>query len=150
MMAAAADSHDKMQKIKYDNTLMKLMSFFEAATKARLKDCFVDQNSLLVFVVEPAQYGLAVGKGGANVKRIEEALKRKVKIAEFSDDLVQFVAGLIQPSKARDISVSDGIITITPESSESRGYLIGRSGRNLRNMESIIQRYFPIKEVKVV
>ena len=146
----AADSPDKMQKIKYDNTLMKLMSFFEAVTKARLKDCFVDQNELLVFVVEPAQYGLAVGKGGANVKRIEASLKRKVKIAEFSDDIVQFVASLIQPSKAKGIAFEGGIVTITPDSSESRGYLIGRGGKNLRNMESIIQRYFPIKEVKVV
>ncbi len=144
------DSPDKMQKIKYDNTLMKLMSFFESATKARLKDCFVDQNELLVFVVEPTQYGLAVGKAGSNVKRLEEALKRKVKLVEFSDDIVQFVRSLIQPSKARDISFADGIVTIAPESSESRGYLIGRSGRNLRNMESIIQRYFPIKEVRVI
>ncbi len=148
-MAAAADSPDKMQKIKYDNTLMKLMSFFESATKARLKDCFVDQNELLVFVVEPAQYGLAVGKAGSNVKRIEEALKRKVKIVEYSDELVSFVAGLMQPSKAKDISVTDGVVNITPEPG-SRGYLIGRGGNNLRNMESIIQRYFPVKEVKVV
>ena len=147
---AAADSQDKMQKIKYDNTLMKLMSFFEAVTKARLKDCFVDQNELLVFVVEPAQYGLAVGKGGANVKRIEASLKKKVKIVEFADDVVSFVASLIQPSKAKDIAFEGGIVTITPDSSESRGYLIGRGGKNLRNMESIIQRYFPIKEVKVV
>lgn len=150
MMAAAADSQDKMQKIKYDNTLMKLMSFFEAATKARLKDCFVDHNDLLVFVVEPTQYGLAVGKAGANVKRMEASLKRKVKVVEYSDNPAAFVSSLIQPSKARDISFEGGIITITPESSESRGYLIGRGGKNLRNMESIIQRYFPIKEVRVV
>ncbi|MBI2581043.1 NusA-like transcription termination signal-binding factor [Candidatus Woesearchaeota archaeon] len=150
MMAAAADSQDKMQRISYDNALLKLMSFFETITKAKLKDCFVDRNGLLVFVVEPAQYGLAVGKGGANVKRIEASLKRKVKIVEFADDIAPFVASLIQPSKAKDIAFADGIITITPESSESRGYLIGRAGRNLRNYESIIQRYFPIKEVRVV
>lgn len=150
MMAAAADSQDKMQKIRYDNTLMKLMSFFETATKARLKDCFVDQNGLLVFVVEPAQYGLAVGRAGSNVKRIEAAIKRKIKIVEFSDDVASFARALIQPIKAKDIAVADRIITVTPESSESRGYLIGRAGRNLRNMEAIIRRYFSIKEVRVV
>ncbi|MBI2143193.1 NusA-like transcription termination signal-binding factor [Candidatus Woesearchaeota archaeon] len=150
MMAAAADSQDKMQKIKYDNNLMKLMSFFETATKARLKDCFVDQNGLLVFVVEPAQYGLAVGKGGSNVKRVEAAIKKKIKIVEFSDDLASFVASLIQPAKAKSIELANGVVTINPDSGSSRGYLIGRAGRNLRNMESAIQRYFPIKEVRVV
>ena len=146
----ADDSQDKMQKIKYDNTLLKLMSFFETITKAKLKDCFVDQNDLLVFVVEPAQFGLAVGRQGANAKRIEAELKRKIKIVEFSDDLVAFVAGLIQPSKAREIKSEGGTVTITPDSSETRGYIIGRAGRNLRNYESIIRRYFQVKELRVV
>ena len=145
MMVAAGNS-----KIRYDAALLKLMSFFETATRAKLKDCFVDQNDMLVFVVEPAQYGLAVGKGGVNVRRVEESLKRKVKIVEFSDDIPSFVASLIQPSKAKDISVAEGIVTIIPDSPHSRGYIIGRAGQNLRNMESAIRRYFQIKEVKVV
>ncbi len=148
-MAAAADSRGKMQRIRYDNTLMKLMSFFETATKARLKDCFVDQNGLLVFVVEPAQFGLAVGKGGSNVKRVEAAIKRKIKIVEFSGDVVSFVASLIQPAKAKSIELENGIVTINPDSG-SRGYLIGRGGSSLRNYEAAVRRYFQIKEVKVV
>ncbi|HLD96986.1 MAG TPA: NusA-like transcription termination signal-binding factor [Candidatus Nanoarchaeia archaeon] len=137
-------------KIKYDNTLIKLMSFFESVTRAKLKDCFVDQNGMLVFVVEPAQYGLAVGRAGSNVKRLEATLKRKVKIVEFSDDVSMFVASLIQPSKAKQIRFEDGTVTITPYSSESRGYIIGRAGRNLRNYEAAIRRYFQVKEVRVL
>ncbi len=138
-----------MASIKYDNELLKLMSFFESATKAKLRDCFVDQNGTLFFVVEPAQYGLAVGKGGANVRRIEVAVKKSVKIVEFSDNVVDFVSGLIQPSKAREITFADGTVTITPEPS-SRSFLIGRAGKNVKNFESIVKRYFPIKEVKVI
>ncbi len=140
----------KPGKIKYDNALLKLMSFFETVTKAKLKDCFVDQNSMLVFVVEPVQYGLAVGRAGSNVKRVEAVLKRKIKIVEFSDDVISFVASLIQPSKAKQITLEDGTVTITPDSSESRGYIIGRAARNLRNYEIIIRRYFPLKELRVV
>lgn len=149
-MPENSESSVKSEKIKYDNTLLKLMSFFETITQAKLKDCFVDQNSMLVFVVEPAQYGLAVGRAGSNVKRLEAVLKRKVKIVEFSGDIASFITSLIQPSKAKDISVSNDVVVITPVSSESRGYLIGRAGRNLRNYESIIRRYFPIKELKVL
>lgn len=149
-MPENSGSSVKPGKIKYDNTLLKLMSFFETITKAKLKDCFVDQNSMLVFVVEPAQYGLAVGRAGSSVKRLEAVLKRKIKIVEFSGDMVSFITSLIQPSKAKDIKFEDGVVTITPESSESRGYLIGRAGKNLRNYESIIRRYFPIKELRVV
>ncbi len=149
-MAAAADSQGKMQRIRYDNTLMKLMSFFETATKARLKDCFVDQNGTLVFVVEPAQFGLAVGKGGSNVKRVEAAIKRKIKIVEFSDDVVSFVASLIQPAKAKSVELENGIVTINPDSGSSRGYIIGRGGSSLRNYEAAVRRYFQIRELKVL
>ena len=135
--------------IKYDNELLKLISFFESITKARLHDCFVDQNGTLVFVVEPAQYGLAVGKSGANVRSIEAAVKKRVKIVEHSDDIVAFVAGLIQPSKAREIAFTDGAVIITPEPS-SRSFLIGRAGKNAKNFESIVKRYFPVKELKVL
>ena len=143
------DNSGRLQKIKYDNTLLKLMSFFEAITKAKLKDCFVDDNGLLVFVVEPAQFGLAVGRAGSNVKRVEASLKRKIKIVEFSDDLVSFIESLIRPQKAKSIKVKGEQVIVAAEP-ESRGYIIGRGGKNLRNVESIIQRYFPIKEVKVV
>lgn len=135
--------------IKYDTALLKLMSFFESSTGAKLHDCFVDQNGTLVFVVQPAQYGLAVGRGGSNVRRIEVALKKDIKVVEHSSDLVQFIQGLIQPSKAREIAVAENVVTITPEPS-SRSFLIGRAGKNVKNFEAIVKRYFPIKELKVL
>lgn len=153
-MAVAADSggkgaDGKLQKIRYDSVLMKLMPFFESVTKARLKDCFVDNNGVLVFVVEPAQLGIAIGRGGSNVKRLEAVLKKKVKLVEFSEDVSRFVESLIHPSKAESIGFAGGIVAITPEPG-SRGYIIGRAGSNLRNYEAILKRYFDVKEVKVI
>ncbi len=142
-------SDASLGRIRYDANLLKLMSFFEASTKAKLRDCFVDGNGLLVFVVESAQYGLAVGREGANVRRVEESLKRKVKIVEFSDDLATFVNGLIQPLKASSVDVAEGVVTIAPASASDRGLLIGRGGKNVHNFQTIVQRYFPIKELKI-
>lgn len=139
----------KTGRIKYDNTLLKIMSFFESLTKAKLRDCFIDQNDALVFIVEPAQSGLAIGKKGANARKLEESLKKKVKIVEFSESTEEFTKSLIQPAKAEKIEVLDGIVTITPEAS-SRSYLIGRAGKNVRNFEAAIKRHFPIKELRVL
>ncbi len=137
------------QKIKYDNALLKVMSFFETVTRTKLRDCFVDGNGTLVFVVEPARMGLAIGRNGANAKRLEAALKRKIRIIEFSDSIASFVSGLIQPFKAAEITLSGDVVTIAAEP-QSRGYIIGRGGQNLRNYEGIVKRYFPIKELKVL
>ena len=135
-------------RIRYSSALIRVMSFFESATGAKLRDCFVGQNGLLVFVVEPAQYGLAVGRNGSKVKHIENALKRRVKVVEFSDDIPSFVDGIIRPLKANEVVFVDGVVTLKA-GPESRGYLIGRGGSNLRQIEAVLKRYFPVSEVRV-
>ena len=137
-------------KIKYDLNLMKFMSFFESLTNTRLKDCFIDKNSLLVFVVEENQIAKAIGKKGVNVRNIKEKLNRKIKIVEFNPHLETFVANLINPLKAKEIKIDDKIVTIVGPDTKTKGLLIGRNGQNLRNYEEIVNRYFDIKEIKVI
>ena len=137
-------------KIKYDLVLMKFMSFFESLTNTRLKDCFVDKNGLLVFVVEENQIAKAIGKKGVNAKRIKEKLNRKIKIVEFNPHLEIFVANLINPLKAKEIKIDDKVITIVGPDTKTKGLLIGRNGQNLRNYEETVKRYFDINEIKVI
>jgi len=139
-----------MMKIKYDLVLMKFMSFFESLTNTRLKDCFVDKNGLLVFVVEENQIAKAIGKKGVNVRNIKEKLNRKIKIVEFNPHLEIFVANLINPLKAKEIKIDDKVITIVGPDTKTKGLLIGRNGQNLRNYEETVKRYFDIKEIKVI
>ena len=141
-----------MAKIVYDEEIMKKMGLFEAITKAKLKDFFDDPvQERLVFIVLPGELWKALGKKGANVKRLEEKFKRKLKIVEFSDDLVTFVKNMAMPLRVNDVSEEDGIVTIKHGDMQTKGLLIGKNARNLRNMESNIQRYFPdLKEIKVV
>ncbi len=137
-------------KIKYDLNLMKFMSFFEGLTKARLKDCFIDKNSLLVFVVEENQIAKAIGKNGVNVKKIKEKLNRKIKIVEFNPYLEMFIANVIRPLIGKEIKVDDKTVTIVGPDTKTKGLLIGRNGQNLRNYEETVKRYFDIKEIKVI
>lgn len=139
-----------MIKIKYDINIIKFISVFESITKARIKDC-LDQDGKLIFVVKENEIGKAIGKKGINIKRLENALKKKIKIIEFSDDLIQFIKNCIYPSQSKDIvEGEDGIILITPVDSQTRGMLIGREAVHLRALEKIVNRFFTIKEIKVV
>ncbi|OIO63623.1 hypothetical protein AUJ83_00980 [Candidatus Woesearchaeota archaeon CG1_02_33_12] len=137
-------------KIKYDLVLMKFMSFFESLTNTRLKDCFVDKNGLLVFVVEENQIAKAIGKKGVNVRNIKEKLNRKIKIVEFNPHLETFVANIIRPLIGKEIKVDDDVVTIVGPDTKTKGLLIGRNGQNLRNYEETVKRYFDIKEIKVI
>ena len=135
-------------KITYDINLMKFMTLFENITRANLKDCF-ELGDKLVFVVQPAQIGKAIGKNASNIKRLEDKFKRKIRIIEFNPDVSKFVKNAIFPIRG-EVNVEGEIVKIKSPDSKARGLLIGRSAQNLRTTEKIVQRFFKeIKEIKV-
>ncbi len=138
-----------MIKIKYDLNLMKFISLFESITRAAVKDCF-ELSERLVFIVKEGNIGKALGRGGSNVRRLEGMLKRKLRIIEFNENLLRFIQNVVYPSKVKDIVEEEGVVTITPPDSETRGYLIGRGAVNLNTTKEIVKRYFEIKEIKVI
>jgi len=136
--------------ITFDSNTIKLISMFESITRSRVKDCF-DNRGTLVFIIEEGDIGKALGKHAINVKKIENMLKKKIRVIEYSAEMTKFVRNIIMPNKAEDITYTDGIVTITPTDPQSRGYLIGRAADILRNNESIAKRYYKdLKEIKVV
>ena len=137
-----------MNKIKYDSDLMKLMILFESMTGAKVKDCIV--NEKLIFIVEENEMGKAIGKNGANIKRVENSLKRRIKVAEFSSDAVQFVRNLIYPIDVAEVVQENSIIVLHGKDTNTKAMLIGRDRQNINNLKSIVQRYFDIKEIKII
>ncbi len=136
-------------KVVYDMGTMQVMAHFERMTGARLKDCIVTEQ-VVFFIVEQGDAGKAIGPRGANVKRLEAALKKRVRIVEFSHELGSFIKNLVYPIDVKQVSEQDGgIVVIMPPDLKSRGLLIGRNAQNLRAFEAVVQRFFPIKELKV-
>ena len=137
-----------MNKIKYDSDLMNLITLFESMTGAKVKDCI--SNEKLIFIIEENEMGKAIGRNGANIKRMESALKRKIKLVEFSNDILQFVKNMIYPVEALDIKEENGAITIHGKDTSSKAMLVGRERQNINHLSGIVIRYFDIKEIKVV
>ncbi|MEK6966999.1 MAG: NusA-like transcription termination signal-binding factor [Nanoarchaeota archaeon] len=139
-----------MTRIKYTSQHVQTIAFFEALTRARLKDCIDEETTgITYFVVEQNELGRALGKNAENVKRIEEKLNRKIKIVEFDPHLVNFVANLCYPVRPRNVEENGEIVTITPPDMSGRSLIIGRGAINLRAMEKVASRYFQVKEIKV-
>lgn len=135
-------------KIVYDTGTMQVMAHFEQMTGAKLKDCILREQQA-IFVVEPGDIGKAIGPRGANVRRLEDALKKKVKMVEFAHELVSFIKNLVYPIDVREVREQDGVVTLMPPNLKARGLLIGRNAQTLRAYEAVVQRFFPIKELKV-
>ncbi len=138
-------------KIVFDEDILKKMSLFESITRAKLKDFFDDPvQERLVFIVQPGELWRALGKKSSNVKRLENTFKRKIKIVEYNPDLVTFIKNMAHPLKIHDVTEEDGIVVIRHDDMQTKGLLIGKNARNLRNMETNVRRYFEVKEIKVM
>lgn len=140
----------KLARVVLDIDEMKFISIFETVTKIDAKDCFKEEGRI-TFVVKENEIGMAIGKGGNNIRKLERLLNKRIRVIEFNPDVLRFVQNVIMPLKVREIKEGNGIITIIPPDSQTRGYLIGRAASNLRHTEEIVKRYFKdIKELRVV
>lgn len=146
--AGFAEGCKQVSMMKFDSESMKLMAFFEANTGARVKDCI--SNEKLIFIIEENEMGKAIGKNGANIKKMERMLKKKIKLTEFSSDILQFVRNLANPVEISDAKIEDGVVTIHGRDTATRAMLIGRERSNINHLTGIVKRYFDVKEIKVV
>lgn len=137
-----------MNKLKFDSESMKLIELFESITGAKVKGCIVDGK--LIFIMEENEMGKAIGKNGANIKRMENMVRKKIKLVEFSNDVLQFVKNMIYPIVVLDIKKEDGVITIHGKDTSTKAMLIGRERQNINQITSIVKRYFDVKEIKVI
>ncbi|MBR9699224.1 NusA-like transcription termination signal-binding factor [Candidatus Woesearchaeota archaeon] len=126
---------------------MQYITLFESLTTAKVKDCFV--NEKLTYVIEKGQMGLAIGKQGRNLRNVERALKKELKVVEFDDNIGAFIKNYVYPLRKFSVAIENKIITITGEDVKTKGLLIGRDRANLKHLMSVLKRYFDIDDIKV-
>ena len=124
------------------------MNTFEEITGARLKECY-SQGERIVFIVKNGYGKKAIGKMGANAKKLSFMLKKKIKIIEFDDDPKIFVKSAIYPVKAEKINQEGDIIYIKVGDYNSKAMLLGRDRKNLKSLQDLLNKYFKI-EIKVL
>ena len=77
-------------------------------------------------------------------------IKKKVKIVEYSDNIVEFLKSYVSPIKALSIEVNNEIVEIKVEDMRERGILIGRDRKNLDSLKNITKKYFNVENIKVI
>jgi len=136
-------------KIVYDEQLMKYIALVENLTKVNVKDMFL-KNNMLYCVIDKENLRKIIGPNGSKIKRIENLIKKKVKILGYSSNVNEFVKDLVYPFKIDKVEDTEGVVNIYCKDTKTKGLLIGRERRNLLNFKEITKRYFPIQDLKVI
>ena len=137
-----------MVRVKLDQETLGLSTLMEKITQARVKDCFRDTDTLY-FIVATGEMGKALGKGGINVKKMQEATGKRIRVIEFEEQIEHFVANVIYPLKVEEIIVEANSVVLKDSSRKTKSLLIGRESKNLQLINRAVQRFFNV-DVKVV
>ena len=142
------------QSIKLTTDQMRLISLFQNVTGTIARDCIEDEKQdRVIFVVNTGKMGAAIGKGGTNIKSLQNIVKRNVELVEFNEDPAKFLAGLLNPQHVSEVQIEntpDGakqaVVVVDPR---KKGLVVGREGRNAEKARLLAKRYFGIGSVLI-
>ena len=142
------------QSIKLSTDQMRLISLFQNVTKVTAHDCIDDEKQdRIIFVVNTGKMGLAIGKGGSNIKSLHNILKRNVELVEYFDDPAKFLKNMLNPKLVNDVRLDkkqDGslhaVVIVDPV---KKGIVVGREGRHAEKARLFAKRYFDISNVLI-
>jgi N utilization substance protein A len=126
---------------------------FQQLTKATPRDCIIDDDNTVTFVINQGEMGLAIGKGGANIKQGSRILKRDVNVAEYSSDPVKFIKNVMYPIRPKTINIegknSRTVAKVSVERRD-RAAAIGSKGKNIHKIKRIVMRHHDVDDVVIV
>jgi N utilization substance protein A len=143
-----------MVEVKLTEDCMRLISQFESLTGAGSRDCIVDdRNGRLIFVINPGDMGLAIGKKGASIKKASEVMGKKIEVVEYNSNAEQFLKNCFLPAQVTSIVFEgeDDQKTATVEvRDEDRGIAIGKDGKNIFKAKKLSLRQHNIADVQIL
>ena len=143
-----------LRSIKLSTDQIRLISLFQNVTKATARDCLDDEKQdRIIFVVNQGKMGLAIGKGGSNIKSLQNIIKRNVALVEYFDDPIKFLKNILNPKFVNEVKLdtkpdgsSQAIIIVDHG---KKGLVVGREGRNAERARLFAKRYFNISSVLI-
>ncbi|MBX7075818.1 MAG: NusA-like transcription termination signal-binding factor [Methanobacteriaceae archaeon] len=138
--------------IKFNANEIRYIALFESLTGAMVKDCIIDEDhGKVTFVVKNGDMGLAIGKGGSTVNKVQKAVDKGVEIIEFSDDPTTFIKNILAPAELKSIKVlqkenGERIATVTTDSVNKR-IAIGKNGINIERAKLLANRQHNLSNI---
>ncbi len=142
------------EKIKLTSDELRLMSLFQSITSVTARDCVVDDKmDRVIFILNKGQMGLAIGKGGATIRQLQNVVARKVELVEYSEDASDFVRNMLNPQMVNDVKITqrtDGSKqAVVLVDAKRKGVVVGKEGRNAEKARLLAKRYFQISNVLI-
>ncbi|MDD1670426.1 MAG: NusA-like transcription termination signal-binding factor [Methanomicrobiales archaeon] len=113
-------------------------------TKSTAIDCLLDERfDRIIYVIRPGDMGLAIGKKGENIRRMQKVLGKKIEMVEYAEEPGEFMANMFRPATlSRVAEDEEGRVNIVIEKKGDLGIAIGRGGANVEKARLLFRRFF--------
>ena len=143
------------EKIKLSPDEFRLLSLFQSVTSADARDCILDEKmERVIFVVNKGQMGMAIGKGGSNIKQLQNVINKRIELVEHSEQPVEFVKNVFNSNMIIEVKISDRTDgtkqALVVVDAKKKGLVVGKDGRNVEKARMLAKRYFNITNVLVI
>lgn len=139
-------------EIRLGSEAMRLIALFERVTQARVRDC-LEEEDRLTFVVEADDIGRAVGRRGANLRRLRDLLRKDVEVVAWAPERERFLRNVFHRYKVERVSLEErrdgSTLARVKVDARDKARAIGRGGRNVQLARSLARRHFSVDEVVV-
>jgi len=113
-------------------------------TKSTAIDCLIDERfDRIIYVIRPGDMGLAIGKKGENIRRMEKVLGKKIEMVEYSENPDDFIANMFRPAALLAVRRDEaGRMNVILRKRGDLGIAIGKGGANVEKARLLFRRFF--------
>ena len=113
-------------------------------TRATAFDCVIDDRfDRVIYVIRQGDMGLAIGKKGENIKRLQNVLGKRIEMVEFAEIPDAFVANIFKPAEVTGIerTTENGPVNVLVNKKSDLGIAIGKAGCNIEKARILCRRF---------
>jgi N utilization substance protein A len=117
-------------------------------TKSTAIDCIIDDRfDRVIYIVKQGDMGLAIGKKGENIKRLQNVLGKRVEMVEYSDERDAFITNIFKPAEVDRVEQDSttGQLNIYVTRKSDLGIAIGKGGCNIEKARLLTRRFFNLE-----
>jgi N utilization substance protein A len=114
-------------------------------TKATALDCVIDDRfDRVIYVIRPGDMGLAIGKKGDNIRRLQNVLGKRIEMVEFAEKPDDFIANIFKPAEVTTVEhpPENGPVNVYVRQKSDLGIAIGKSGCNIEKARVLCKRFY--------
>ena len=116
-------------------------------TKSTAIDCVIDEKfDRVIYLIKQVDMGLAIGKKGENIKKMQKVLGKKIEMVEFGERIDDFIINIFRPVEISAIKKDEtgSSVDVVIKKRSDLGIAIGKKGANVEKARILLKRLYHI------